>query len=159
MGHYVASSPCLPVGNAENRIKPEDLFIFENSIDNKCSGLSNLVVMPDGSTYPCCYQGGFTPALYLGSAKELPLTEIIKNFNGNMYCRTLENHGVKWFVDKIHENNLPIKLKNGGYVGICDVCHTLFHDPEYLKYYEPFLDIEMYNIIQRELEKDAVMGG
>jgi hypothetical protein len=97
---------------------------------NKCFNENALTIKPDGSVYPCL----LTPALYLGSLDELPISLIVDGVCNNSFFNGLEKNGFEWLINLIKENKLPINLKNS-YVNLCDVCHTLFEKKEYLKLY------------------------
>jgi MoaA/NifB/PqqE/SkfB family radical SAM enzyme len=141
VGYSIIEAPCLPIGNALDKIDQSE-FIYENDLSsNKCFSENALTIMPDGSAYPCL----LTPAFYLGSLNELPIREIMEKFYQNTYCGILEKYGYEWYVKIIKDNNLPISLKDK-YVNLCDACNTLFKKEEYLSQYKTFTEMELDNL-------------
>lgn len=129
-GFSIIEAPCLPIGNALDRIDSKEFIYEENLPFDKCFSENALTVKPDGSAFPCL----LTPALYLGSLNEQSMNMIIDNFCQNSFINSLEKQGCKWLINIIRENKLPIGLKDR-YVSLCDVCHTLFKQKEYLDQY------------------------
>ena len=138
MGVRIIEYPCLPVGNALERIGAENFITKKGFPSIQCNNLTVLSIMPDGKSYPCPSEAGITQAKYLGNAKELTIKQINENFNKNKYCIILHNHGIKWFYDAIKEHHIPIQLKEN-YVSICDACYTICNNREYLDYFDRIL--------------------
>ncbi|ABP67764.1 MAG TPA: radical SAM protein [Sulfurihydrogenibium sp.] len=67
LGFPIVEVPCLPVGRAKEKIK-SDSFLYSSQLPaKKCRNMDTIVILPDGSVYPCCSQAGMTSPLLLGS--------------------------------------------------------------------------------------------
>lgn len=148
---YIIEGPCLPIGNAANKI-PKDEYIYINSEPkSKCSMLNSLVVMCDGSAYPCCSQGGETDPLLLGNINEDSVEQLIKNFNKNMYCRTLSKEGVSWFLNTLKSEGIDLFEPNK-YVSQCDICNKLFTNRDYINIFNSSLEKEKNKIYEKFIQ-------
>lgn len=144
----IIERPCSPVGRAAEKISKQDLIYKSSACTQKCFNQTTLLIFPDGRAFPCCCPTEYNGLLYLGSAQEMPISEILKKYNSNIYCKMLKTYGVKWFIDIIKNHKLPISLEEN-YVEICHVCSELFLKKEYEEYYRPYIEIEKLKYMKK----------
>lgn len=122
---------CQPIGRAEETIPWED-YIY-NDYGGKCTLANELTIMPDGSAYPCCSQCLNVNILKIGSAKEKSLDELIKIREDNDFFNVVTNLGPKLLKQKGEEKEYYLSRSRKDYVSMCDLCHEIGTDRDYLE--------------------------
>jgi MoaA/NifB/PqqE/SkfB family radical SAM enzyme len=130
IGASVTMSSVLPCGSAKLNVKEND-YIYNRNIDNITCSYDNMAYINSyGDVYPCC-MGCAPSVLKLGNIKNDNIISILNHASDNIYFKTIINHGLKWYVDRIKEYGFyPIKEK---YVSECHLCYDIFSDEKLCK--------------------------
>lgn len=112
---------CLPVGEAANLNKK--LLHYSNKIpENKCLYIGSLVIMYDGSVYPCCVMG-WPEKLLLGNAREKNLAELWEIYKNNSMFKIIKKIGPHYFIPFL--NKAGGEFNDGKFINTCDLCQQI----------------------------------
>lgn len=121
---------CCPGGRAASAIPKEDLFYTEGIPGEACAAGTMLIIIPDGSAYPCCGTG-WSPSLYVGNAQNNNLERIYYDMKSNSVINILSNNGPAYFVPFLEKAGHTIPKE--GYADCCDFCKVMLTHPAFSK--------------------------
>lgn len=121
---------CLPVGRAARQVSRDDLLpVPAWDRGRACrNDFDTLSITHDGSVYPCCAVGGFTPGLRLGSVHSEPLEDLLRRRETDLRWIALATKGPSSFLRyATAEEFVTLGIDEG--MHDCVKCHRLFSSP------------------------------
>ena len=121
--------PCSPIGSAARRIAGSEFPPRTDALQQYCSMLSPIVVMPDGAVYLCCGPAFATPALLAGNLRGESLEDILERAEWDPLLNALAvSNGPALVAETL------ARLGRGdvvapGYPTSCAACHQLLTSP------------------------------
>lgn len=130
VGVKVTKFPIQRVGAAQQYGEECVIRRFHMEDDLRCPGFEPTYHF-DGRVYPCCSPTVFTTNLSLGRTTDLPVVDAVGGIERNILFATIRNKGFKWLFERcVEEGVLGEEYLEKSYVDACEMCQTLFSDPE-----------------------------
>jgi hypothetical protein len=125
----VYETPCLPTGKAGELFDIEHSSPGDSQPMGDCSRhFARMAVDLDGTVWPCCSPGGFTPPLALGSSRAHSLREIAGDAQERALISILATVGPAFFLPFLRRSQVGEKLPER-FQGQCHLCHAMLSDP------------------------------
>jgi pyruvate-formate lyase-activating enzyme len=118
---------CLPVGRANRLVSPDELLAPAAQDQGRAckNDFDTLAVTHDGSAYPCCAVGGFTPGLKLGSILHEPVSALLRRRDTDLRWVVLASQGPEYFLRFAGEEERRAAGVEAGSHD-CVKCHRMF---------------------------------
>jgi MoaA/NifB/PqqE/SkfB family radical SAM enzyme len=150
----ITSGPVTGAGRGAE-LGADELFIGATPVDGNCHSILHLTVDPTGEVAPCCAGLDQTGHSLFGNVKESSLAEIVEGMQRSALLRILVFDGVASFLPVLEDAGVS---PGRDFVGICDMCWSIFADPERTRAIEEHLDrlhVAALESLIEDLNKDA----
>ena len=130
--------PCLPSGRAAEIFSDDQFDRTIGTADCRCVYGGNLVVLYDGTIYPCCSQEVVQTGLSIGNFTQMTLKEALHKVRNNGLLYFLRNTDFSFFTkyaEDVLKMELPEKVVNP-----CELCAILFKENQADSFYEYVLE-------------------
>lgn len=144
--------PCYPSGGALNSFGFEQFDRTLKPQNMRCIYDGNMVVLYDGTIYPCCSQVIIETGLSIGNFNDISLKEALKKTKNNALLHFLRTKELDFFMEYAKENldiNIPSLITNP-----CEICGLLFKK-ENLEKFIPYVLEQIQPIMSIKEEKNA----
>ena len=123
----IHSFNCVPVGRARNLSR--DHFNYLPSMpQDKCKGLGNYLITPDGKVAICCGSFDLASSLVLGKYPEKSLKELVAASNRNDIYKVLKSQGPAYYAPSLDAAGYPTSIN--AYTHLCDLCRCVFENAD-----------------------------
>ncbi len=116
--------PCYPSGGALKHIKYNQFDRTLKPHDLRCIYDGNMVVLYDGTIYPCCSQVVVETGLSIGNFNDISLVDALKKIRNNALLHLLRTQKLDLFINYAKENMnivIPPLVTHP-----CEICGYLF---------------------------------
>lgn len=125
----ITCGPVFATGRAAEVLPKEEFYASRSGLNSNCHALLNLAINTYGEVFPCCAGLDACRSAAFGNICEEPLTEIVERMDRDPVLRQLVFLGPGAFLPMLEKRGIQVR---GEFLSICQMCSTIFSNPEYL---------------------------